>query len=430
MPTPTYFLGLRDSNDFGTDVRPKSFREGILYLDWAGMAPITALTNMMQSEALDDPEHSWWEEGPITHTVDGTAGAFVYEDTGLSDVADNGEAASTTLYIKMTAANAKMFVSGDTGAFIDQSALDNTVYWKATADPVINGASSYVTVKTLNADSGSIFAGVDRVVIFGSAYAEGADRPTAKATDPTKRTQYLQIFRQSLKITGTALEMKTRTMQNKLAQKRQNAQRHLYQGLEMAFLMGYGSEDTAAGANGTEPQRTTWGIIPWLETNQSTHVLNFATSYAGNNWLAKGDEFLASGWDLLTSYSTGSLVMLCGNKALNGIDKLAKAGMDIRVEPGGTKYGLKTRMLVTPQLDIELVQHPIMSRNDTYQSFGIVMDPKNLKYLHMNNRDFKIIENDRLRTEDFISEEYRGECGIEIRHSEQFLVFKNLGNDA
>ena len=54
--------GLRGTGDWGTDERPKNFREYILWRDPNGMAPLTALLSKMGSETTDDPEFSWWEE--------------------------------------------------------------------------------------------------------------------------------------------------------------------------------------------------------------------------------------------------------------------------------------------------------------------------------------------------------------------------------
>src|SRR3990172_13363494 len=54
--------GLRGTGDWGTDERPKNFREYILWRDPNGMAPLTALLSKMGSESTNDPEFSWWEE--------------------------------------------------------------------------------------------------------------------------------------------------------------------------------------------------------------------------------------------------------------------------------------------------------------------------------------------------------------------------------
>ena len=53
------FAGLRGTGDWGTDERPKNFREMILWRDPNGQTPLTALMSKMRSEATDDPEFSW-----------------------------------------------------------------------------------------------------------------------------------------------------------------------------------------------------------------------------------------------------------------------------------------------------------------------------------------------------------------------------------
>ena len=52
-------MGLRGTGDWGTDERPKNFREMILWRDPNGSAPLTALMAKMGKETTDDPEFSW-----------------------------------------------------------------------------------------------------------------------------------------------------------------------------------------------------------------------------------------------------------------------------------------------------------------------------------------------------------------------------------
>lgn len=51
--------GLRGTGDWGTDERPKNFREYILWRRPNGMAPLTALLSKMKSEKSNDPEFAW-----------------------------------------------------------------------------------------------------------------------------------------------------------------------------------------------------------------------------------------------------------------------------------------------------------------------------------------------------------------------------------
>ena len=54
--------GLRGTGDWGTDERPKSFREMILWRNPNGTAPMYALMGKMADEPVDDPEFAWWDE--------------------------------------------------------------------------------------------------------------------------------------------------------------------------------------------------------------------------------------------------------------------------------------------------------------------------------------------------------------------------------
>jgi len=55
-------LGIRGTGDWGTDERPKNFRETILWRQPNGQTPLTALLSKMGSESTNDPEFAWWEE--------------------------------------------------------------------------------------------------------------------------------------------------------------------------------------------------------------------------------------------------------------------------------------------------------------------------------------------------------------------------------
>jgi len=48
--------GLRGTGDWGTDERPKSFRDNVLRYNPNGTAPIFALTAKAKKRTVDDPE--------------------------------------------------------------------------------------------------------------------------------------------------------------------------------------------------------------------------------------------------------------------------------------------------------------------------------------------------------------------------------------
>lgn len=54
--------GLRHTENFGTNVRPENWREGILLQYPNGEWPLLALTSQMKTEKVDDPAYHWFEK--------------------------------------------------------------------------------------------------------------------------------------------------------------------------------------------------------------------------------------------------------------------------------------------------------------------------------------------------------------------------------
>ena len=87
---------MRGTADWTTDaaIRPKHWRDTVLYLYPNGDMPLTALTALMKTERSTDPEFNWWtkglaaQAGPITniftdvlttpYVTGGVAGAVLY----------------------------------------------------------------------------------------------------------------------------------------------------------------------------------------------------------------------------------------------------------------------------------------------------------------------------------------------------------------
>ena len=86
--------GLRGTGDWGTDERPKNFREGILRFNPNGTAPIFALSSKAGKRTTDDPEFAWWAEGNVLIRLQ-VNGALASGDTVI--VVDSVDPTSTTL---------------------------------------------------------------------------------------------------------------------------------------------------------------------------------------------------------------------------------------------------------------------------------------------------------------------------------------------
>lgn len=435
------FLGMRGTGDWVTDQRPKNWRETILYLYPNGQVPLTAILSKMDEEVTDDPEFNWW-----TQKLPEQAGAVtgVYTDSGLSSAYVSGGAAAATLYIKMAEATASEFRIGHQVLLRDASDYRVDVNAKVTAR-TLNGASSYLTVKLLEADDNSPdndLSNCDRIMVIGNINPEGGEMPDAIAYDPVKYYNYTQIWRTPLSITRTARKTRLRTGEAYKKMKKEALEIH---GIEMekSFIWGIPTEGT--GANG-KPERTTGGIINFIKANAAANVNDFTlnTSYTGKDWtdVGGGEEWLDAYLEQLFRFGAAEKLGLCGSGALLGLSKLAKAGAHITMTMKETSYGLKIVEWVTPFGTINLKLHPLMSQEPTTRNSLILLEPSNLKYRYITDTTFYGMAESGNQSpggvaaagasgarRDATDEEYLTEAGLELHHPDVFMYLNGLGQD-
>ena len=185
------FLGMRGNGDWATDQRPKHWREMILYLYPNGSAPLTAMLSKMKSSKVSDPEFNWWTKNLASQ---GGAVTNVYTDAILASAFSygSGEAAGTVLYVKAAEAVIKEIRVGHQVMLRDSDWPDVDVNAKVISR-ALNGASSYVGVKLLEAENTASsntknISTVDRILVVGNLNAEGASIPDAISYDPVKST--------------------------------------------------------------------------------------------------------------------------------------------------------------------------------------------------------------------------------------------------
>jgi hypothetical protein len=422
------FLGMRGTGDWAADERPKSWREKILELFPNGDMPLTAVMSRMSSRKVDDPEFNWWEKelpaqsGAVTN---------VYTDSSMDTAYTTGGTAGQTLYVKVAAATIAHFRVGH------QVLLRNSANYADDANAKVtgieaNGANSKVTVKLLQADPTTTgIADCDRILIIGSINAEGAAMPDAVAYDPTKRTNYTQIFRTPLSITRTAQQTRLRTGNSYKRAKKEALKLH---GIEMekAFIWGYPLEST--GDNG-KPERTTGGII-YRVNNFSGVAADFTTetdaAYSGKTWLQAGEEWLDEHFEEIFRYGSDERLALCGATAIRAINKLVKHYGNYQFTARTVDYGIKVMEWVTPFGVVYMKRHPLFSFETTNLKSMLLLDPAMLEYRYLQDTEFYSDakkQNTGRGRYDSTDEEYLTEAGLELHHAKTFGYLNGLGDD-
>lgn len=413
------FLGMRGTGDWVTNQRPENWREMILYLYPNGKAPLTAIMSMMGSERTTDPIYHWWEKALPDQRATITG---VYTDAGLSAAYTSGGVAGNTLYIKMSAADAGKFVNGQQVLLRCAADLAVDVNVKIIAAPVINGASSYLTVKLLEADDNSAsndLSNADVAWVIGTINAEGSLSPDSMMYDPVEYSNFTQIFKTPLDHTRTAMQTKLRTGDQVQQAKKEALEMHSVE-QEKAFIFGIKTSNT--GSNG-KPERTTAGVKSFLSTNKADYRKEAGTA----TWLVGGEDWLDTMFEQIFRYGSQEKIALCGSGALLGIQRLAKINGIFDLTAKTKSYGINVLEWVTPFGIINLKTHPLFSYEATTRNSMLIVDPSNLKTRFME--DTKYEPNIQANDLDGEKSQYLSESGLELHFEKSHGWLDGVGQD-
>lgn len=424
------FLGLRSTDDFVTDGRPKHWRAGILRLYPNGSAPLTALTAAMRSESVDDPEFNWWTKTLPTQRASVTG---VYTNSDLSSAYASGGVAGDNLFVKMSADDLKHFRVGHMVLLRDASNHDVDVVARVTGT-FSNGASSFITASLWENDDNSTsndLSDCDTALIMGNANEEGSDIPDAVDYNPVKIYNYTQIWRNSLDLTRTAMKTRLRYGDAYQEAKRQCLELHSIE-IEKSLLWSVRRETT--GPQG-KPLRTTMGLIPMIKTYNSSNVFNYETDsdYSGQAWTSGGEEWLDNKLEVVARYADfGDFMCFAGSGALLGINRLAKKNGNYQLMEGATIYGIEVTKFRTPFGIINLLTHPLFSYEETNRNMLLLFQPKQFRWRHITDTMFK--KSTQMTSGGYTSidgkkEEFLTEAGMEWGLSEMTAIFNGVNID-
>lgn len=389
--------GLRATGDYGTDERPKNFREMILFRNPTGAAPIFALTSRAKKRVVDDPEFSWWDEpnGNVRLQVSAevaAAGTLITVDSPdpTAAAADRQWGLATHLkpgdILQVEKAEADVY---------DNELLRVTSVLSSTQFMVSRGVAG-TTPATITDDSW--------LTLMGSAYAEGTAAPQAVSRNPIKYSNYTQIFKDTYELTGTADNTRTRTGVPWSNDKKRKTFDHS-RGIEWAMLFGRKFEGT--GENG-KPLRYMGGLREFIPANR-TFIYSTTTTVF---------NFLDNLYQVF-DYDTGAgdeRIAFCGNGALNAMNKViaADTNSDINYTGPVKVFGLEFMEFRMPQGRILLKTHPLMNQHGLYTNSMFVLDFDSIRYVPLKNRDTKSKDDVQTDDEDVRRGFYQTECSIQV----------------
>lgn len=391
--------GLRGTGDWGTDERPKNFREMILWRDPNGQAPMTALMARMKTDATDDPEFSWWEEElkPVRLLTDSV------HTTGETTIdIDDGDAQD------LVAGDLLLVESTETAAasygfeIIEVSSITSSTQFDVT-----RGAAN-TTAGTISDNT--------YLLKIGNAFEEGSSAPDSSTRNPSKYTNLCQIFKHTYRITNTAKQTRTRTGDPIQNDKKRKMFDHSVS-LEEAFLWGHKYETTGSAG---KPRRFTGGLWYWLTQNYSataTHqtIKVWTTTAVDEDDIL--DEFHTV-FDYNAEGAGNERIVLAGNGFLNYLNKIANSSSSTRINYNGTidVFGMKLQRWTTPQGTFYIRSHPLMNVNTRFTNGAFIINPAGIRYRPLRGRDTKFQDNIQSPGDDETKGQWLTEAGAEFHH--------------
>lgn len=390
----TAVAGLRGTGDWGTDERPKNFRELILFRNANGSAPLFALSARIAEESVDDPEFSWWDE-PNDLVRLQVNGAHLVGDTVITVDSPDPDAANPGLVYGLAthlkAGDLLMLETAAEAAAFTHEVMAVVSVQSATQLTVARGVAG--SVATAIADDAFLLK-------IGSAYAEGTRSPEATSRNPIKYTNFCQIFKDSYEVTNTVQKTRARTGKAVDNDKKRKTFDHS-RDIEMAMMFGQKFETT--GTNG-KPLRYMGGLREFIPVTNTT-IFGAAVTLT---------QYLDATYKVFDfdSPAGDERIVFCGNGYLNTLQLLANSNGEVRFGEVIKVYGMNLREFIMPQGRLFLRTHPLMNRHAQYKNSAFIVDFSSFKWRPL--RDTKSQEDIQERDADTKKGQWLTEAGISV----------------
>lgn len=317
-------------------------------------------------------------------------------------------AASGALTITVTGAgssSAYIFTVGDIikNARTGENMLVATIASATTITVAAAGRAFGTTAAAAGADGDGLF-------IVGNVNEENSGARNVNMTRVSKETNYTQIFKTSIAVSGTEKEADVYGPKDLVYQRAKKGTEHALD-IEKAFWFGEKKSDT--GGTQGHPRRSTGGILEFINAGNS-----YVQNQGGLLTAPDFNTFLREGF----TYGNDTKYLFCGGVVLQAINEMARG--QIQMRPLEKSYGMQIGEYVTAFGTVRLVQNPLFVQE--YAGYGFLLDMECFRYRYMNNRDTKLETNIQAPDVDGEVDQYISEVGLERKQAPRCALIKGV----
>ena len=304
--------------------RKGDFASALLRVNPTGTAPLLALSSGMESAPATDTAVTWFEENHISGRINVTNNA----GTAASLIVDDVSIVVAGAIFLVEANGEYVFVQSISG-----STLTVIRAFAGTTAAAIDGSSTPKPIQRI-----------------ATAHEEGSAKPVAIANLGFPRFNYMQIFRNTWDVTGTARNVEFHTG-NLVAKNKRDAGFFHGEDIERALWFGRKS----IGVKNGRPFRTMDGVLAQITTNVTTESTNTKQEDLNAHWEAVFARNIKG--------KPNERIVFCGNTVIRIINEIAHLDGVNNLSPGQTEFGFKVTKWMTPFGDLSLMTHPLFNES-------------------------------------------------------------------
>lgn len=274
----------------------------------------------------------------------------------------------------------------------------------------ITDTNTVAITRSIGATAAAAMNAGDGLYIIGNANEENAGARNVNTTRSTSITNFTQIFRTTIALSGTEDAAKLYGGRDLPYLRSKKATEHALD-IERAFW--FGQKDSDTGGTQGHPRRYTGGVLEFIESGDS-----YIQNQGGPLTAPDLNTFLREGF----TYGNSTKMLFAGGLLLQAINELARG--QILTATGDTQYGVKISKWLTAFGEVNIVHNPLFVED--YAGYGFLLDMECFRYRYMTGRDTKLRTNIQSPDVDGIVDEYLTECGLERRQAPRHAILKGV----
>lgn len=368
---PTIRSGQVATNEVLANSLPIDMGTEVFQYDPPGAPMMKIITKRMGSTPAKSTTVRWMEDEPIPYW-DQVNGA-VADGTTTSITVDNGAYFRAGNLVKAVSTGEVFRVTG-----VVSNTLTVSRGWAGTAAAIADNAY---------------------LLNLSTAEMEGDVAPEARSTLKVEKSNYTQIVKDTVHITGTNDAVEHYHGDERRYQQRKTGEMHARRWEEIA-LHGRKAENTSLGA---KPIRSAGGIDEVISTN----VFSPGTTMTESEFIS----YVAQAFRYSVRPGRTRKILLASTAVINTINAWGLNKLQLN-DTASQTYGMDISTYVAGSARLEVIDHPLLETG--YEGYFYFVDPDGMKYRPLQGRGTRLYQNIQDNGEDGLKDEFRTEASFQF----------------